>query len=475
MKNASLPELQKDAFVTIVAVIAILALTLLFILLAMQPGNLFDPLTFQWTPSTLALLTCFLSYTLHKADRFRLSVYVFIGGLVLSIISFMLWPNAQFSQGAVYWLVLVMGLAGLLMSPRAIGLTAGLAIVTTLAVGSILNGFSWTTIQPLLVPLAMTGGMAAIGWLGSTYLTTIRKQVGESEAAAPPSSPELLESQRELQKVHSALKITTLRLKEAETAAAEAHELKQRFITNLSHELRTPLTAIINFSYILSQTNEGDITEAQKREYLASIYEAGELLRDIANDLLDLAKIEAGQMELFREPLDLAKISAGVMNTVAGLIKDKPVELHQMLPPDLPPINADKVRIRQILLNLLSNAAKYTNEGHITLQVSRNDGNLLKISVIDTGIGIREKDFERIFEEFQQTEEAFALRKPGAGLGLPISKKFVELHGGQLWVESELGRGSTFHFTLPLEPSPLPPTENGEGFDAITENEATNS
>jgi signal transduction histidine kinase len=386
----------------------------------------------------------------------------------------MLWPNSPFNQWQAYLLVLVVAMAGLLITPQAVVQTAGLAVVGVVGIVSILKGFSWATIQPLLAPLAMTCGMAVISWLGATYLTIMRKRTMESEESVQQLSKELLETYQDLREACSTLETTNLRLKQAEAAATEANELKHRFISNLSHELRTPLTAIINFSYILSQTNDGDITEEQKKEYLTSIYEAGELLRDIANDLLDLAKIEAGQMELFREPLDLAEISAGVMNTIAGLIEDKSIELHQELPPHLPEINADKVRIRQILLNLLGNAAKYTDEGHITLRVSENSGNLLQVSIIDTGMGIREEDFERIFEEFQQTEEAFALRKPGAGLGLPISKKFVDLHGGQLWVESEVGQGSTFHFTLPVE-MPPPATKNTENLDPIAKNEATNS
>jgi signal transduction histidine kinase len=315
--------------------------------------------------------------------------------------------------------------------------------------------------------------MAVISWIGSEYLTTALKWSMDSQESAQQRSRELLESQQKLQKAYSMLETSNLRLKKAELTAKEASELKTRFISNLSHELRTPLTAIINFSYILSQTDASDVSEEQKLDYLTRIYEAGELMRDIANDLLDLAKIEAGQMELFRESIDLAGISTSVMNTIAGLIKDKSIELRQELPPALPKIKADEVRIRQILLNLLGNAAKYTDEGHITLRVSENDGNLLQISVIDTGMGIKKEDFERIFEEFQQADEAFALRRSGAGLGLPISKKFVELHGGQLWVESEVGRGSTFHFTLPID-APSPTIESIESADPTAKNEGTN-
>jgi signal transduction histidine kinase len=474
MKDSDLEELQKETFVTIVFLVAALALILFFVLLTARQETLLDPLSFQWTPSTLALLTCYFSFKLHRASKFRYATYIFIGGLILSIISFMLWPNSQFNQWQVYLLLLVVAMAGLLITPQATAVAAGFAVIATVGAASILNGFSWATFQPLLAPLAMTCGMAAMSWIGSAYLTTALKWAMASQASAQQRSRELLESQRKLQRAYSMLETTNLRLKEAELIAKKASELKTRFITNLSHEVRTPLTAIINFSYILLQTNTSDIPEEQKLDYLTRIYEAGELLRDIANDLLDLAKIEAGQMELFREPIDLAEISTSVMNTVAGLIKDKSIELRQELPPNLPTVKADEVRIRQILLNLLGNAAKYTDEGHITLRVSENNGNLLKISVIDTGIGIKKEDFERIFEEFQQAEEAFTLRKPGAGLGLPISKKFVELHGGRLWVESEVGRGSAFHFTLPIDAS-SPTAESTENADSIAENEATNS
>jgi signal transduction histidine kinase len=245
------------------------------------------------------------------------------------------------------------------------------------------------------------------------------------------------------------LETANVRLQEAEAAAVQANRLKTRFITSLSHELRTPLSAIINFSFILSKSQHGQVT-LEQQDYLNRIHNAGDLLLEIVNDLLDLAKVEANQMELFREPVDLAAISATVIPTVAGLIADKPLELRQEIVADLPLVDGDQTRIRQILLNLLGNAVKYTQRGHIILRIVPESEQFVRVSVIDTGIGIKSEDFQRIFEEFQQTEDAFALRKVGTGLGLPISKKFVELHGGQLWVESVYKVGSTFHFTLPV-------------------------
>jgi signal transduction histidine kinase len=452
MDDTELQELQKDTFVAVVILIAVLDAVFFYIVLI---TFLYDPKNaepFWWLPATLTFLSCLFSYKLYKNNRFRLGTHLFVGGLMLAVISFATWSLAQFGSVQAYLLLLVVAIAGLLINPSAAVRAAGVAIVTSLAVSMGLYGFSWATFQALLAPLAMTSAMAIISWVSSDNLTTAISWAMESQERARQRTQELFESQQELQKAYRLLETTNVRLQKAEAAAVKANELKTRFITNLSHELRTPLSAIISFSYILSKNHYGEVTSEQQ-DYLMRIHGAGELLIEIVNDLLDLAKIEAGQMELFREPVDLAAVSTEVVDTISGLLVDKPVELRQEIPPDLPCVTGDETRIRQVLLNLLGNAAKYTSEGTITLRITGKGKGMVQVSVIDTGIGIRPEDFEKIFEEFQQTEEAFALRKVGTGLGLPISRKFVELHGGKLWVESERGRGSTFHFTLPVAPN----------------------
>ena len=470
MQDTYLRDLQKETFSVFVVLAAMIAVVQLLVVTVIWRNAMLAEFSL-WLPSTFVLLSCFLSYRLNKVDHFRNATYVFIGGLNLAVISFMLWPDTQFVTKQVYLLLLVVAMAGLLISPRATIVVAAFAAVVTVLVAFILYGFSWATLQPLIVPLGMTGAMALIGWISAANLLRALEWAIYSEKAALDRSGEILERQQELEEAYAIQESTNVQLKEAEITAKKASDLKTRFISNLSHEMRTPLTAIINFSYILSQMN-ADITEEQQKDYLNRIYEAGEFLRDISNDLLDLAKIEAGQMELFLESVDLVEVGASAVNTTSALIADKPVEIHYIHPANLSEIQADKVRIQQILLNLLGNAAKYTEEGHITLQVSQNNGNL-QVSVIDTGIGIKVEDFDRIFEEFQQADEAFTLRKPGAGLGLPISRKFVELHGGELWVESKVGQGSTFYFTLPLN---LPPAVDNQPFvDPSPENEAPES
>lgn len=464
MEEADLQELQKDTFSLVVILVGALALALFYLMMVAQwsIANSSADYQYWWLPSTIALIACFSSYRLYKREHFRQATYIFIVGLALTVISFMLWPGSQLSQVPAYSLLLVVAMAGLLITPRAAAQVAVVAIIATLGVAIWVNGLAWATVRPLVAPLLMTAGMALVSWISSNHLITAMSWAMYSQERAQQRSRELYDNQQELKKAYQLLETTNIRLKEAEAAAIKANELKTRFITNLSHELRTPLNAIINFSYILSKSHHGAVTPEQA-DYLIRIHNSGELLLQIVNDLLDLAKIEAGQMDLFREPVDLTEVSHAILTTIAGLLTDKPVELRAEIAPHLPRILGDETRLRQVLLNLLGNAAKYTDQGSITLRIVSYPDNMIKVSVIDTGIGIKPQDFGRIFEEFQQTQEAFALRKGGTGLGLPITKKFVELHGGQLWVESEPGQGARFHFTLPVSPvssttKPVPKT-----------------
>jgi CheY-like chemotaxis protein/anti-sigma regulatory factor (Ser/Thr protein kinase) len=224
--------------------------------------------------------------------------------------------------------------------------------------------------------------------------------------------------------------------------------LKTQFLANMSHELRTPLNSIIGFSRVILKGIDGPITE-QQRDDLTSIYNNGQHLLGMINDILDISKIEAGKMALIFEPVDVQQIISGVMSTAAALVRDKPIELEQEVAPNLPIIRADGTRVRQVVLNLLSNAAKFTEEGQITLRAWADEDHIT-ISVEDTGIGIPPEHQTTIFEEFRQVDASTTRRTGGTGLGLAISRHFVEMHGGRIWVESEPDVGSTFTFTLPI-------------------------
>jgi PAS domain S-box-containing protein len=233
----------------------------------------------------------------------------------------------------------------------------------------------------------------------------------------------------------------------------EADRLKSQFLANISHELRTPLNSIIGFSHVILQGIDGPVTETQNQD-LSAIYNAGQHLLGLINNILDVTRIEAGKMELTLSDVDLKETIISVMATAGGLVKNKPIELITDIPDDLPIIKADSIRIRQILLNLVSNATKFTAKGQIGVSarvIKPGTSHQIVIAVFDTGPGIAPEDQEKIFEPFSQVDSAAVRRSGGSGLGLSICRYLVELHGGRIWVDSILGEGSTFAFTLPIE------------------------
>jgi signal transduction histidine kinase len=239
----------------------------------------------------------------------------------------------------------------------------------------------------------------------------------------------------------------------------EADRLKTQFLANISHELRTPLNSIIGFSRVILKGIDGPITELQDQD-LTAIYNAGLHLLGLINDILDLSKIEARKMELALGEVDIREVIRNVMATAEGLVKDRPIELLIDVPEGLPVLQADNLRVRQILLNLISNAAKFTERGRIgvsaRLQGAVGQEEIL-VSVSDTGPGIEIDDQAKLFEPFSQVDASPARKTGGTGLGLSICRHLVELHGGRIWVESSVGRGSTFSFSLPLRPpAPAP-------------------
>jgi signal transduction histidine kinase/DNA-binding response OmpR family regulator len=228
----------------------------------------------------------------------------------------------------------------------------------------------------------------------------------------------------------------------------EMDKLKTQFLANMSHELRTPLNSIIGFSRVILKGIDGPLTEMQQTD-LTAIYNSGQHLLGLINDILDVSKIEAGKMELNFDDVDLKPIIKGVMSSAVGLVKDKPIQLAHHVPEDLPTIWADATRVRQVLLNLISNATKFTERGRITVTASYDD-DWVTLCVCDTGLGIPDDKLHNIFEEFTQVDGSSTRSAGGTGLGLPISRRFIEMHGGTITVKSELGAGSTFAVTLPI-------------------------
>jgi signal transduction histidine kinase len=245
--------------------------------------------------------------------------------------------------------------------------------------------------------------------------------------------------------IENARLYTELEQKGRALEAAIRH--KSEFLANMSHELRTPLNAVIGFSEVLTERMFGDLNEKQD-EYLRDIYASGQHLLSLINDILDLSKIEAGRMELELADFHLPQAIDNALVLVRERALRHGIVLEQAIDPGLGKIRGDERKVKQVLLNLLSNAIKFTPDGGRINVRAVSRGASVELSVSDTGVGIALADQEAIFEEFRQVGTA-AKKVEGTGLGLTLSRKFIELHGGRIWVESQLGTGSTFTFTLP--------------------------
>jgi GAF domain-containing protein/ActR/RegA family two-component response regulator len=241
-------------------------------------------------------------------------------------------------------------------------------------------------------------------------------------------------------------------IQQANERLRELDRLKTQFLANMSHELRTPLNSIIGFSKVILNRIDGPIT-AEQEEDLTAIHSSGQHLLNLINDILDLAKIEAGKMALSFELVDLEEMALSVHSTCRGLVKDKDIKLDWQIESDLPHIEGDPVRLRQIMLNFLSNAAKFTEKGRIGLRIQRHGKDKILLAISDTGIGIQETDFAKLFEAFEQLDSTPTRSYGGTGLGLPITHRLIEMHEGELWVESEIGKGTTFSVLLPIRHS----------------------
>ncbi|MEW6567928.1 MAG: ATP-binding protein [Chloroflexota bacterium] len=343
------------------------------------------------------------------------------------------WPFAIGAQGLVA--------AVLLLSP-------------TFAGGALPAGMVWG--------ILLGGAFAGLaGWAAEETLLTVTQWSLASSRQAEMNMEEarrhraqLAIALKDLDHAYYRLGRTNAALVAAWKEADEARRFKAEFVANVSHELRTPLNLVIGFSEMMMTAPEsygGVPLPGVYRSDLNAIYHSALHLLALVDDVLDLARIEAGKIALAREEVNVASLVNEAVEIVRNYVLAKGLDLQVEVEPGLPPLSIDRLRIRQVLLNLLVNATRFSDQGFIRIEVSQRGGEML-FRVTDTGRGIPPQDLPKIFQEFRTMEQPVSSWHSGTGLGLPISKKFVELHSGRMGVESTVQQGTTFWFTLPLQP-----------------------
>lgn len=380
-------------------------------------------------------------FILQRAGHILISAYLLVGITLVTTVSLPFIPGSQ--TNLLYFALLPIFLAGMFLGPRpsavvgiiVIGASIGLAQIDALA--AYLDTSSDPT--PIIVYLILITGLYLVLSTHNQTLERIRRRQLETLVASLRDSEANLEQR------------VTERTRELELAshdAERANQIKSQFMAAMSHELRTPINAILNFTQFVAAGLKGPVTPAQKESLDKAIGATRHLLA-LVNDVLDITRIEVGSLNLnIDDEVNLTEILHEMRDTAAALVNGKPVAVHLDIAPTLPPLPCDRRRVRQILLNLVSNACKFTAEGQITLR-AHADNDHIYLAVADTGPGIPIEDQEAIFNAFQQSSAGLNVGT-GTGLGLPIARSLAEAHGGRLWLESQPGYGATFYVTLPL-------------------------
>jgi signal transduction histidine kinase len=429
--SASVPSEKQQRARTLASIILALLLiaspaTMILIIIARISGEILvtEPI------SAVGLVLVGLAYVLSRTRYHEISAYictyviVIAGGTLLLPGDFDLLIAASF--------ILAPMVAGTLLEAPAVIVSAAVSCI--ILIGSY-------GLNPGTVPVSSVALMVGILVSGSgvtAYASRVRKR-----------------NVVELQAAQAALQEQVIIAQQAREHAERSDQVKSAFLASMSHELRTPLNAVINFTHFVIDGDTGPVNE-QQVELLSEVVGSARHLLNLINDVLDMSKIESGSLNLFIEDdVNLEALLKTTLATGQGLLGEKPVTLRAQIDDHLPLVRADRQRILQILLNLMSNACKFTERGEIIVSARRNGPDLF-ITVKDTGPGIAPEDQALVFEAFKQTESGLR-HSGGTGLGMPIARSLAEAHGGRLWLESEAGKGTTFFITLPVKSETLAP------------------
>lgn len=419
-----------------------------------------------WIGAGLLALSAVISNRL-KGKQLAVAQHMLVWGILASTVCAVL---AFPSVAVVHLFILPVIFASVLLNQPAFFSVAGVSSLLVLAVGPRRPGAPFLSPEAAL-PVAIVALVTVASWLSVRNLYTTLAWVWSGYDRARRNEQMIREQQAELRRALKALdeanrglERTNYMLVLARNEAEEARRLKQQFAQNISHELRTPLNLIIGFSETMvnaPETYRDMVWPPSLRGDVEQIYRSSRHLASLIDDVLDLSALEARRLGLVVEEVNISDVIEEAASVAEGLFRSKGLYLKVDAAPDLPSLRLDPIRIRQVLLNLLSNASRYTHKGGVTI-TARQLERFVQVAVADTGVGIAAQDIPKVFEEFRQLDGSTRRKHGGTGLGLPLSKRLIELHGGQMWLESAPGTGSRFCFTLPIVSEPSPTIEQPE-------------
>ncbi|MCY3796936.1 MAG: HAMP domain-containing sensor histidine kinase, partial [Chloroflexi bacterium] len=450
--QAEIEELKSGALWLSVAPVTPIAFAI-YVFAARLP----DPATATLPGVILLLLTPAVWWLVHKS-HYRVAALALVSGLFCANLLLIHW---RVPEGAVMFLALPTGLTAVLL-----GIPFGAAAAVAC---SLFLLFGVSQVEAVLRIVAVVNVWATLWmiWLSARPLLLARQWFASnyelSRAALEKSRDyqfQLRQALDDLTEAHYQLTQLNQLAHDLRHQADEARRAKEQFVANVSHELRTPLNMIIGFSEMALNSPEtyGRPIPQTLLADLEIVLRNSQHLSSLIDDVLDLSQIEAGQMALMKEGAALGEIVDEAVTAVRPLFNSKGLTLRRDIPLNLPALYCDRVRIRQVLLNLLSNAGRFTERGGVQVCARREEQAII-VSVADTGPGIVAEEMEEIFKPFQQIDGSVQSHWAGSGLGLSVSKHFVELHKGRMWLESEPEQGATFYFRLPIEESISPATD----------------
>lgn len=453
-------EVKADRLSTLAAITGVSSGVMLIVVIIINSLVSIPTLSVNLMSGMLILLAgCIGTRLLLDRDRFQSAAWLYISGAVLAVSALLYNASPITLQIVPFFFPIIVFIAGLMVSP------IGIAYLSMACVGIIffvpmIGAEAVMVTSHTLVAIALMLVSATLAAQVTGELYQIAQWALFNYQRERRTNDELFEKREALQRsllrseaLGDKLRETNDQLAIAHAEAEEAKDFRGQFLANMSHELRTPLNAIIGFSETMLQypmMYDGEELPDKYKHDMEQIYGSGQQLLSVINDILDLARVDAGKLEVFMQPVEVLPIINAVESTTRGLIGQKPVQLIRNLPDPMPEVWADGKRLRQVLLNVYSNAAKYTDAGMIELTVQVTDDDMLQFALHDTGVGIAEAFHETLFEEFEQAVHKGRDPRAGAGLGLAITKQLLTLMGGQIWLDSEVGVGSTFYFTVRL-------------------------